>query len=288
MIYTDVKGCGGGCLITHNYMVTVDDICGDWSEPVYLNSTGFDPSLFHDDDGRKWLVNMTCDYGKGRSWFGGILLQEYSVTEKKLVGPVKNIFQGTNLGFTEGPHLYKKHGYYYLLTAEGGTGLGHAVTMARSGNIEGTYKVDPRNPVITSKNDPTLTIQKAGHADFVETQNGETYMVHLCGRPLPTRGVCTLGRETCIQKMVWTEDKWLRLEQGRNMPLSKVTAPQLPEHKWEIEPARDDFDSDKLNIHFQTPRIPLGEEMLTLKERAGFLRLKGMESLSSRHHQSLQ
>ncbi len=292
LIFSDVKGgARSTCLDVHNYLVTSTDICGVWSDPIFLNSSGFDPSLFHDCDGRKWLVNMSCDYGKGKGWFGGILLQEYSVEEKKLTGPIKNIFKGTELGLTEGPHLYKKYGYYYLLTAEGGTGLNHAVTMARSRNIDGPYEVDPQNPILTSRYDPQLYIQKAGHADFVETQSGEVYLVHLGARPLKGTGLCTLGRETCIQKMIWSEDKWLRCAHGGNKPLAQAPAPAMPRHEHEYghepEAPRDDFDGEKLNIHFQTPRIPLGEDMVSLKARPGFLRLTGRESLGSKHCQTL-
>jgi xylan 1,4-beta-xylosidase len=288
LIYTDVKTKGPSLFRdTHNYLVTASAILGEWSDPVYLNSSGFDPSLFHDDDGRKWLVNMVCEYRKGRNRFGGILLQEYSPEEKRLVGPITNIFNGTGLGKTEGPHLYKWHGYYYLLTAEGGTGFGHAVTIARSSRIEGPYEVDPANPVLTSATDPTLMIQRAGHGDIVETQNGELYMAHLCGRPVPNRGRCVLGRETSIQKLVWSEDQWPRLASGGNKPQVEVEGPNLPLHPWESEPARDDFDSPRLNIHFQTLRVPLDEDALSLTERQGYLRLKGGESLASRFKQSL-
>ena len=131
LIYTDVKYFREIFKDCHNYMVTTDDIAGDWSEPIYLNGSGFDPSLFHDEDGKKWLVNMIWDHRKGKNPFSGIVLQEYSVHEKKLIGKSLNIFKGTALGLVEGPHLYKRNGFYYLMTAEGGTGLKHAVTMAR-------------------------------------------------------------------------------------------------------------------------------------------------------------
>lgn len=287
LIYTDVKALNGIWHDTHNYLVTSTDICGEWSDPIYLNSSGFDPSLFHDGDGRKWLVNMVWDHRKDHHSFGGILLQEYSPEERRLVGPITNIFKGTELKITEGPHLYKFHGFYYLLTAEGGTGSEHAVTMARSKCITGPYEVDPANPVLTSRNDPSLEIKKAGHADIVETQNGEWYMVHLGSRPLPATGLCVMGRETCIQRMAWTDDLWLRLADGGNKPQVKVQAPDLPECSWKPGAARDDFDSDVLDLNFSSLRIPLGEDSLSLKERPGYLRLKGKESLISLYHQSL-
>ena len=101
LIYTNTRHWTGAYKDTPNYLVTAENIEGPWSEPIYLNSSGFDPSLFHDDDGRKWLVNMLWDYRAEKHSFAGIVLQEYSVTEKKLVGPVTNIFPGTKLQMVE-------------------------------------------------------------------------------------------------------------------------------------------------------------------------------------------
>ena len=114
LVYTDVKrygrvtmGTAGGLSPRdlHNYVVTSPSIEGEWSDPVYLNSSGFDPSLFHDTDGRKFLVNMLWDHRPGHNRFAGIVLQEYSAGERRLTGERKIIFDGTPLGFTEGPHL---------------------------------------------------------------------------------------------------------------------------------------------------------------------------------------
>ena len=143
LIYTDVKSRGGAFKDTHNYLVTAEDINGPWSDP-YLNSSGFDPSLYHEEDGSKWLVNMIWDHRKGTNSFAGIALQEYSVEEKRLVGPVENIFKGTELGLTEAPHIYKRNGFYYLITAEGGTGYKHAVTISPLLKIIGHMKRIPK------------------------------------------------------------------------------------------------------------------------------------------------
>ncbi|AIQ31583.1 beta-xylosidase [Paenibacillus sp. FSL P4-0081] len=286
LIYTDVKSHKGAFKDTHNYLVTAANIEGPWSEPVYLNSSGFDPSLFHDDDGRKWLLNMLWDFRKGKNKFGGIVIQEYSQAEQRLVGPVITIFKGTELGFTEGPHVYKRGGYYYLITAEGGTRYQHAVTVARSACLHGPYEVDPLNPVLTSSGKPGLALQKAGHASLVETQNGEWYMAHLCARPVDGHH-CMLGRETALQKCYWDEEEWLRLEGGDNSPYTTVQAPVLPLHLFEQEPEIDDFDTPELANQWNTLRIPPNSGWLSLVERQGFLRLKGMESLSSCHRQSL-
>lgn len=286
LIYTDVKSHKGAFKDTHNYLVTATDIRGPWSEPIYLNSSGFDPSLFHDDDGRKWLVNMLWDFRKGKNKFGGIVIQEYSAAENRLVGPITNIFRGTEIGFTEGPHLYKRNGYYYLMTAEGGTRYQHAVSMARSVSLLGPYEVDPLNPMLTSSGNPDLILQKAGHASLVETQTGEWYLAHLCGRP--TAGeYCTLGRETALQRCFWDENGWLRLDGGGNSPSVEVKAPSLPVHPFEAEPEKDDFDEPELRAQWNTLRLPPDSSWLSLSERKGHLRIKGRESLSSWHRHSL-
>lgn len=290
LIYTNTRVYGSNFKDCHNYLITAKDIMGPWSEPTYLNSSGFDPSLFHDTDGKKWLVNMQWDHRKGKNPFSGIVLQQYDPKLQKLVGPVKNIFKGTEYKLTEGPHLYKVNGYYYLLTAEGGTTFDHLATMARSKNIDGPYEVDPTNPVLTSRFDPKLPLQRAGHASIVQTQNDKWYMVHLCGRPLSSntepKRRCVLGRETAIQKCYWTNDGWLRIE-GGNTPKVDVEAPALPEHKFKSEPPRDDFDSEILSQHYATLRLPADDSWLSHKERKGFLRMKGRESLASNHNPSL-
>jgi xylan 1,4-beta-xylosidase len=289
LIYTDVKSWGEieAFKDPHNYLITANDILGPWSEPVYINSSGFDPSLFHDDDGKKWFLNMVWDHRKNKNKFGGILLQEYDPISRRLVGPVRNIFKGTSLGVTEAPHIYKHDGYYYLMTAEGGTSYQHAVTMARSRTIEGPYEMDPRNPMLTSDGHPDLELQKSGHASLVQTQSNEWYIAHLCGRPLTPLGQCNLGRETALQRVEWTADGWLRLEGGGNTPHATVPAPDLPPHPFPSVPERDDFDAPTLGVDWSSLRVPPDPHWLSLEVRPGFLRLYGRESLNSRNRQSI-
>ena len=127
LVYTNVKSFDGVWKDTPNYLVTSNDILGEWSDPIYLNSAGFDGSFFHDED-KTWFINMIVDHRKGKL-FGGIELQEYDLKKEKLIGDAYYLTGGTNLGCTEGPHLYKLKGYYYLLLAEGGTEYGHAATV---------------------------------------------------------------------------------------------------------------------------------------------------------------
>lgn len=272
---------------THNYLVTCPTIDGEWSEPVYLNSTGFDPSLFHDADGRKWLVNRDCDVRWFQSPRGGILLREYDPVQKRLVGKERRIFRTSGIIGAEGPHLYRHGDWYYLMIAEGGTDCNHVVTVARSRTLEGPYEVDPHNPMLSSRDNPWNPLQKAGHASLVETQNGQWYLAHLVGRPLPSKGRCILGRETALQKVVWSEDGWLRLANGAFEPSVETQAPDLTEHPFPALPVRDDFDRDMLGYPYQTMRVPLPDDVLSLTQRPGWLRLYGRDSLHSRYMQSL-
>ena len=296
LVYTDVKrygrttvaGASGASLRDfHNYLVTSTDIDGDWSDPVYLNSSGFDPSLFHDDDGKTYLLNMLWDHRPGQNRFAGIVLQEFSPAEQRLIGERRVIFSGTRLGLTEGPHVYKRDGYYHLITAEGGTSWGHAVTMARAPGIAGPYELHPDVHVLTARHRPDAVLQRAGHADLVDTPDGSTYMVYLCGRPLPNRGRCTLGRETAIQRMVWGDDGWLRTVAGDGLPTVESQAPRSTAQVAPSAPARENFDGAPLPIDFQWLRSPWPDELFSLTERPGFLRLYGRETVGSLFKQAL-
>jgi xylan 1,4-beta-xylosidase len=293
LVYTDVKRYDGNFKDAHNYIVTSPTIEGEWSDPVYVNSSGFDPSLFHDEDGRKWFLNMqwnhrTESYGGAPKHpaFDGILLQEWDPQARALKGQVRNIFPGSPLGLVEGPHLFTRNGWYYLTTAEGGTGYDHAVTMARSRQIEGPYEMHPQTHLITSKDHPDAVLQRAGHGQYVETPEGEVYHTHLCSRPLqPHRRSC-LGRETSLQKCIWRDD-WLYLEQGGLVPsvevhaLNAATPAQMPaclERR---------FDEAILPPEFQWLRSPYPDRLFSLTEKPGHLRLFGRESIGSWFEQAL-
>jgi len=186
--------------------------------------------------------------------------------------------------------VYKRDGWYYLLTAEGGTGWGHAVTLARSRSLLGPYELHPDVHILSARHRPDVPLQRAGHADLVETQTGETYMVYLCGRPIATRGRCILGRETAIQPMSWGTDGWLRTHTGEGIPIVDVPAPaNLSETGKPAHPAkaRDDFDDHALPIAFQWLRSPYPDDLFSLSARSGHLRLFGRETIGSLFRQSL-
>ncbi|MBP2548320.1 xylan 1,4-beta-xylosidase [Neorhizobium galegae] len=293
LVYTEVKRLDGNFKDAHNYIVTARNIEDEWSDPVYVNSSGFDPSLFHDDDGKKWFVNMqwnhrTESYGGAPKTpaFDGILLQEWDAKAGRLVGPVKNIFAGSTLGLVEGPHLFKRNGWYYLTTAEGGTGYDHAVTMARAKTIDGPYEMHPHTHLITSKDHPEAPLQRAGHGQYVETPDGEAYHSHLCGRPLAPKRRCTLGRETALQKCVWRDD-WLYLADGGTVPAVEVEAPNGAETHPKNARIETTFEGPELPADFQWLRTPEPERIFSLTVRPGALRLYGRESIGSWFEQAL-
>ncbi|UII23848.1 glycoside hydrolase family 43 protein [Fulvivirga ligni] len=286
LVYSNVRSFDGKWKDTHNYLVTTDNILGEWSDPVYLNSSGFDASLFHDTDGKKWLLAMITDQ-RNNHFFGGITLQEYDEAEKRLTGPIHTIFKGTELGCTEGPHLYKKDGFYYLITAEGGTEYGHAVTVARSQSITGPYEVHPENPIITSRHHPEAELQKAGHADLIQDEHGQWLATFLVARPLSPLGKCILGRETAIELIDWPDNQWPQLKNGARTPRSLVSSNGQTPQDFTPSVHHVTFDQPVLDIHFQSLRVPIEESWATLTAKPGFLRLKGRESLSSFHYQSL-
>ncbi|MBW0370603.1 glycoside hydrolase family 43 protein [Ensifer adhaerens] len=294
LVYTDVKRFDGNFKDAHNYIVTAEAIEATWSDPVYVNSSGFDPSLFHDDDGRKWFLNMqwnhrTESFGGSPKHpaFDGILLQEWDERTRRLVGPVKNIFAGSPLGLVEGPHLFKRNGWYYLTTAEGGTGYDHAVTMARSRAIDGPYEMHPDIYLITSKDHPEAPLQRAGHGQYLETPDGQAYHTHLTGRPLPPGRRCTLGRETALQKCVWRDDGWLYLENGGPVPEVLVPAPGPAGQVATPVVTETHFDGQALPVEFQWLRTPEPERIFSLEWRPGHLRLFGRESIGSWFEQAL-
>jgi xylan 1,4-beta-xylosidase len=286
LVYSDVKALHGPFKDVRNYLVTAKKVEGPWSDPIFLNRSGFDPSLFHDEDGRKWLVNQLWKTSLSKDAFAGIVLQEYSVSDHRLVGTPVNIFRGSSLGITEGPHLYRKDGYYYLVTAEGGTEWDHAVTVSRSRNLIGPYELAPNNPMLTSKGYPRNRLQKAGHGSFVQTPDGKWILAHLCGRPVGEKRRCILGRETALQNVIWPAGEWPRLASGRSDPAGwlEVTGVKTSSYMSEFV---DNFDSPHLSPHWNTLREPADKGWLSLSARPGFLRLHGRYSLQSCFDQSL-
>lgn len=286
LTYSDVRGFNGFAKDCANYLVTAPNIEGPWSDPGLLNRSGFDPSLYHGTDGRKWLLNQLWDGRPDRNQFAGIVLQEFCPKQMALLGEPVMIFSGTALGVTEGPHLYQRDGYFYLVLAEGGTGATHAVTMARAKKLTGPYEACPHNPIVTSVRSPESVLQKAGHGSFVETPDGRWYLVHLCSRPLGSNRRCILGRETALQAIDWPQGGWPQLAAGGQVPAPSVDMPATRAKPY-LPEFIDDFSASVLDPHWSALREPPAESWLSLGERPGFLRLRGRYSLLSTFDQSL-
>ena len=281
-----------------NYLITAKDIRGPWSEPVYLHSSGFDASIFHDDNGKKYIVSLEWETRLGYEKPGSICMVEYDPVKKEIVGYPKRMWRGgTDRGCIEAPHLTKRGEYYYIMCAEGGTGYNHCVTMGRSSQVWGPYERDPQNPIVTNvpgvsyeRSDPDhlkpkyfnpdSILQKSGHGSYVELPTGEVYLVHLCARLFVPELCCTLGRETSIQKMMWTEDGWLRMADGSNLAKMETPEPHLPEVPLQMPPEFDDFNSPQLGNFYYAPRI-MPTRFADVTARPGWVRLRGQESRTS-------
>ncbi|KAB8161910.1 family 43 glycosylhydrolase [Streptomyces sp. 3MP-14] len=301
LVYSVVRHVGSPYKDVDNYLVTAEAPTGPWSEPAHLNSSGFDASLFHDEDGRHWLVNVEWDHRPDRPSFAGIVLQEYDPGERRLTGPVTTIARKDRL--IEGPNLYRRDGWYYLMLAEGGTGWEHGISMARAREIAGPYAFDPVPDVLTSRGRPELPLQKAGHGELVATPEGEWYLAHLASRPVasPTgEPRCVLGRETCLQRVVW-RDGWLRLADGTTeaalttpAPGAAAPAPPAPDgpapRSVARRPRRGGPGEDGgpwRSPEWSALRRPIDDSWASLTERPGWLRLFGGQSPHSLFDQSL-
>ena len=284
LVYTDVKMVNGAFKDCTNYLVTTEDIHGPWSEPIWLNGVGFDASLFHDDDGRKYLVQQTWDFREYHHPFDGITLTEFD-TETMRLKPetARTIWEGTEAKLVEGPHLYKINGWYYLFAAEGGTVYTHRESVARSRSLDDhSFEAMPNNPFITNFDTPGSYLQKQGHGALVDTPSGEWYYASLCARPwhheteaaYDPRGWCTLGRETSIQKVEWDVDGWPYVVGGHggeryvDAPKDAIATEAPADHS-----QHDEFESETLGLDWNTLRVPFTEAMGTVG--GGKLTLRG-------------
>lgn len=262
-----------------NFIVTAKNPAGPWSEPYWIkDAPGIDPSLFFDDDGKAYYTgNVRPESVPKDSKFRNIWLQEIDLTAMKLTGERTTILEEGALhgaNNAESPHVYKYKGWYYLMIAEGGTGENHAVTIFKSKNLRGPYEGNRKNPILTHRmlgND--YPIQCTGHADLVETQKGEWWMVLLATRPYGGFHY-NLGRETFLAKVEW-ESGWPVVNPGYGKVLEETAVPDLPEFRAAVVSIIDDFNSDKLGYQWNFLRTPRAN-FYSLTERPGFMRLKLM------------
>lgn len=214
---------------------------GPYTKPVYIDEDGIDPSLFHDDDGRSYMLLNR-----------GARILEIDLQTGKQISPASLLYYGDQKRAPEGPHLLKKDGWYYLFEAEGGTGIGHRISVARSRTLMGTYTPCPYNPILRQWL-PDAPIQRCGHGKPVMTQNGDWYMVYLCGRQID-RKYSMLGRETALDPITWTADEW-PLVNNLQGPGCQQIKPDLPYTAVASDEAQG-FGQHTLAPAFMTPRTP--------------------------------
>jgi len=255
------------------FYVTTDDPTGAWSDPIFVQEEGFtmDPSLFFDDDGKVYYTR----HGGGRH--GGVFQAELELETGRLREPARPIWAGTGGIWPEAPHLYKIHGNYYLMIAEGGTSYDHSVTIARSSSPWGPFEVCPRNPILTHAHDRSLPIQATGHADLVQSPDGAFWLVFLGIRPWDGAHH-HLGRETFLAPVHWDDAGWPVVNHGRpierTLSLAAVpgSVPGAPLVSYASRPVRDDFDTPALAPAWNFLRTPEPTHA-SLSARPGWLRL---------------
>ena len=300
-----------------NFLMTAKDPAGPWSDPVWLNFDGIDPSLFFDDDGRTWLVNNGNPPDNQPLYSGhrAIWVQEFDFAHQQLIGPRSIIVNGgvdlaRKPAWIEGPHLYKREGWYYLCCAEGGTSSRHSQVILRSKSPTGPFTPWEKNPILTQRDlDGTAAhaVTCTGHVDLVIGPDGNWWSVFLACRPYTPDRWAT-GRETFLLPVQWTDDGWPQiLPPGERVPYV-VKAPggsalaAGPRPADERQPYKnpplsgnftwtDAFDQAKLSLFWIMLRTPkelwwqLGDGRLSLTPRAGLLSGTGNPSFLGRRLQ---
>jgi alpha-N-arabinofuranosidase len=258
-----------------NFIVTATDPAGPWSEPFWLDSVkGYDPSLFFGEDGRVWITGNRLNEAGYYTGHTEIFHQELDIKNMKAIGEQHILWDGAVKGavWAEAPHIYHIDGFYYLMIAEGGTDYHHAVTIARSREITGPYEANPGNPILTHRHlGMDYPIVGTGHADLIQTQNGEWWMVLLAMRPYGGY-FYNLGRETFLVPVRW-ENGWPIVSPGTGRVEFTYPVPDLPEETWPSDPSRDDFNGSTLAYCWCFLRTPR-EDFWSLSERPGYLRLR--------------
>jgi xylan 1,4-beta-xylosidase len=272
-----------------NFIVTATKPEGPWSDPFWLpDANGIDPSIFFDDDGKAYYHGNYSPSPKDWANHRNLWIQEIDLLTMKLTGPRADIINGfdyyekgtidggisSGVDFFEAPHIYEKDGFYFLVAGHGGTFQNHAVSVWRSRNIFGPYESNPDNPILTHRDlPPDHEITSVGHADFVETQNGEWWMVYLGRRPYGGRHHI-LGRETFLSPVDWSGE-WPLVNPAGVKGRAERTheRPKLKEHLWETNSGMYDFTEERLDPQMTFIRTP-HTQWWSLTDRRGYLRMQ--------------
>jgi xylan 1,4-beta-xylosidase len=284
--YSVVHAVNSPYLDLETFVCTAADVGGEWSPPVRVSGHGFDPSLFH-DEGRHWLVNLQSDHRPDGNRFSGIVITELDSATMRTVGPTSLLLQRDTL--IEGPKIFDREGWHYLVVAEGGTGTKHGALVARSRELLGPYEVDTQ-PLITTRDDPGNELQKCGHVELVRAPGGEWFLSHLASRPVPTEHGARnpLGRETAIQAVEWSVDGWPRMLGGGWHPSVEVSVPAVPPAAVEPEAAQTASPPGPaaLGWPWSSLREDATDGWVDVTTRPGWIRLRGRQGTESLREQS--
>lgn len=262
--------------VSGNFYVTATDIAGPWSDPVMLpDALGIDPSLFF-HDGRAWWIGCREVLEQQFEGETEIWMRELDLQRGELVGPETVIWNRTQFRavWAEGPHLYERNGWFYLLTAEGGTAFDHSVMVARSRDLAGPYLPCRHNPILTHRHfGHDMDVQYVGHADLVEAEDGQWWMTMLATRQIVGHHI--LGRETHLARVTW-EDDWPVVNAG----LGRLESPVARPGRWGSDgvPVASDFLSVRGFATFAEPRPnglllrSTGSEIGSMRPSAALLR----------------
>ena len=245
------------------FYVTATNPAGPWSDPVWIGNWYVDPSITFANDSMYWV-------SPGNN--GSFMVGTFDPVQKKFINPLQVVATGLGGSSPEGPHMYKIGEYYYLMSAEGGTGYEHREVIQRSKSPYGPFEPSPYNPVISNMNNPESPFQAIGHSDLVQLPDGSWWLVCLGIRPKGGK-YHHLGRETFLAPVKWTKDGW-PIAGNNGVMMEEFPVPNLPEHKWEKESVRDNFDNTTMDLQWNFLRTPY-ENDWSLAEKPGYLRLNG-------------
>jgi xylan 1,4-beta-xylosidase len=257
-----------------HFIVHATDPAGPWSEPVWVDQNGIDPSLFFEDGLVYFSSNIepqpsgphleTPDFERG---IQQSLIDPFT---GHLLTPPRLVWGGTGSRYPEAPHLFRRGDHYYLLIAEGGTEYGHMATIGRSTSPWGPFESSPHGPLISHRS-LASPLQAVGHADLVTLPNGDWWTVCLGVRPVGQWPRHVLGRETLLAPVRWREDGWPEVGTGGEIAVEQPRPP-LPRTQTPASTGRDDFDAGTLSPEWEFVRRRLDPRALHAP-RPGWLTL---------------
>lgn len=251
-----------------NFFVVTDNPAKEWSEPIFVDIQGIDPS-FYFEDGRTYV-----QYAAFSNKESSIKQVEINLSTGELLSSPIMISKGSGGRDVEGPHMYKRNDQYYLLTAEGGTREGHMITIRRSHSLWGPFEECPGNPILTNRDQAQLQLQNVGHGDMLEDKDGNWWMVALAARMVEHRH--HLGRETILMPVTWNEAGWPVVGKGyaeSEIEVSNIKSVDQSTYPFMQVQEKDDFDEEYLGVQWNTIREFI-EDSYSLTKRSGYLTLK--------------